>query len=211
MTRYGTFFNAKCVEKWTVMALSLTLLDRFKNHMFYVRKRMKKLALFWRTLKNIFKSSNLQERNLTVVKNGNIYCQLDHDSHNLLDLLIFFDRTVKQIVYNQNIECSFKFLVKVDVKSRLWTHYRLRITCLNLTFLPSGIWRNQSSPLQPRPSFQWFLHTERLENRKIWSLSWITFFQINFPNCKNFMIVAFILRNNRMRLYQFSTRQSSYI
>jgi hypothetical protein len=138
------FYN--CVKKWHATALFLTLLDRFKNHIFYERKRMKKLALFWRTLKNIFKSSNLQERNLTVVKNGNIYCQLDHDSHNLLDLLIFFDCTVKQIVYNQKIECSFKFPVKVGVKSRLWTHYGLRITCLNLTFLPSGIWRNQSSP-----------------------------------------------------------------
>jgi hypothetical protein len=31
MTHYGTF---------------LTLLDRFKNHIFYERKRMKKLALF---------------------------------------------------------------------------------------------------------------------------------------------------------------------
>jgi hypothetical protein len=28
------------------MALFLTLLDRFKNHVFYERKRMKKLALF---------------------------------------------------------------------------------------------------------------------------------------------------------------------
>jgi hypothetical protein len=28
------------------MALFLTLLDRFKNHIFYERKRMKKLALF---------------------------------------------------------------------------------------------------------------------------------------------------------------------
>jgi hypothetical protein len=40
------FFNAKCVQKWTAMALFLTLFDRFKNHIFYERKRMKKLALF---------------------------------------------------------------------------------------------------------------------------------------------------------------------
>jgi hypothetical protein len=33
------------------MALFLTILDRFKNHIFYERKRMKKLALFLRTLK----------------------------------------------------------------------------------------------------------------------------------------------------------------
>jgi hypothetical protein len=33
------------------MALFLTLLDRFKNYIFYERKRMKKLALFLRTLK----------------------------------------------------------------------------------------------------------------------------------------------------------------
>jgi hypothetical protein len=46
MTRYGIFFNVKCVQKWTAMALFLTLLDRFKNHIFYERKRMKKLALF---------------------------------------------------------------------------------------------------------------------------------------------------------------------
>jgi hypothetical protein len=56
---------------------------------------------------------------MDVVENDYIYCQLDHDSHNLLDLLIFFDRTVKQIVHNQNIGCSFKFPVKVGVKSRL--------------------------------------------------------------------------------------------
>jgi hypothetical protein len=30
----------------TAMALFLTLLDRFKNHLFHERKRMKKLALF---------------------------------------------------------------------------------------------------------------------------------------------------------------------
>jgi hypothetical protein len=46
MTRYGTVFNAKCVQKGTAMALFLTFLDRFKNHIFYKRKRMKKLALF---------------------------------------------------------------------------------------------------------------------------------------------------------------------
>jgi hypothetical protein len=32
--------------KMTAMALFLTLLDRFKNHLFHERKRMKKLALF---------------------------------------------------------------------------------------------------------------------------------------------------------------------
>jgi hypothetical protein len=37
MTRYGTF---------------LTLLDRFKNHIFYEPKRMKKLALFLTDVKN---------------------------------------------------------------------------------------------------------------------------------------------------------------
>jgi hypothetical protein len=31
MTRHGTFFNAKCVQKWTAMALFLTLLNPFKN------------------------------------------------------------------------------------------------------------------------------------------------------------------------------------
>jgi hypothetical protein len=46
MTRYGIFFNAKCVQKCTAMALFLRFLDRFKNHIFYERKRMKKLALF---------------------------------------------------------------------------------------------------------------------------------------------------------------------
>jgi hypothetical protein len=45
------FFNATCVQKWTAMALFLTLLDRFKNDIFYERKRMKKLVLFWRTFK----------------------------------------------------------------------------------------------------------------------------------------------------------------
>jgi hypothetical protein len=45
MTRNGTFFNAKCVQKWTAMVLFLTLLDRLKNHVFYERKRMKKLFL----------------------------------------------------------------------------------------------------------------------------------------------------------------------
>jgi hypothetical protein len=35
------------------MTLFLTLLDRFKNHIFYERKRMKKLALFCRTLKKL--------------------------------------------------------------------------------------------------------------------------------------------------------------
>jgi hypothetical protein len=38
MTRYGTF---------------LTLLDRFKNHVFYERKPMKKLALFLTDVKKI--------------------------------------------------------------------------------------------------------------------------------------------------------------
>jgi hypothetical protein len=45
MNRYGTF---------------LTLLDRFKNHIFYERKRMKKLALFLTDVKKnlfFFKSS----------------------------------------------------------------------------------------------------------------------------------------------------------
>jgi hypothetical protein len=36
--------------KITAMALFLTLLDRFKNHIFYERKRMKKLAPFIRAL-----------------------------------------------------------------------------------------------------------------------------------------------------------------
>jgi hypothetical protein len=36
------------------MALFLTLLDRFKNHVFYERKLMKKLALFLTDVKNIF-------------------------------------------------------------------------------------------------------------------------------------------------------------
>jgi hypothetical protein len=57
MTRYGTFFNDKCVQKCTAMALFLTLLDRFKNHIgryvFYERKRMKKLALFLTDVKKI--------------------------------------------------------------------------------------------------------------------------------------------------------------
>jgi hypothetical protein len=39
MNRYGTF---------------LTLLGRFKNHIFYERKRMKKLALFLPDVKKIF-------------------------------------------------------------------------------------------------------------------------------------------------------------
>jgi hypothetical protein len=34
------------------MALFLTLLDRFKNHIFYERKRMKKLALILTEVKN---------------------------------------------------------------------------------------------------------------------------------------------------------------
>jgi hypothetical protein len=46
MTRYGTVFNAKCVQKGTAMALFLTFLDRFKNHIFYKRKRMKNLHFF---------------------------------------------------------------------------------------------------------------------------------------------------------------------
>jgi hypothetical protein len=54
MTRYGTFFNAKCAQKWTAITLFLTLLDRFKNHKFYERKRMKKLALFLTDVKKIF-------------------------------------------------------------------------------------------------------------------------------------------------------------
>jgi hypothetical protein len=53
MTRYGTFFNAKCVQKCTAMAFFLTLLDRFKDHVFYERKRMKKLALFLTEVKKI--------------------------------------------------------------------------------------------------------------------------------------------------------------
>jgi hypothetical protein len=36
-----------------VTALFLTLLDRFKNHIFYERKRMKKLALFLTDVKKI--------------------------------------------------------------------------------------------------------------------------------------------------------------
>jgi hypothetical protein len=36
------------------MALFLTLLGRFKNHLFYERKRMKKLALFLPDVKKIF-------------------------------------------------------------------------------------------------------------------------------------------------------------
>jgi hypothetical protein len=47
MIRYDTFFNAKCVQKLTAMALFLTLLDRFKNHIFYEHKRMEKLALLY--------------------------------------------------------------------------------------------------------------------------------------------------------------------
>jgi hypothetical protein len=35
------------------MALFLTLLDRFKNHIFYERKRMKKLALFLTDVKKL--------------------------------------------------------------------------------------------------------------------------------------------------------------
>jgi hypothetical protein len=54
MTRYGTFFNAKCVQKLTGMALFLTLFGRFKNHIFYERKRMKKLALFLTDVKKIY-------------------------------------------------------------------------------------------------------------------------------------------------------------
>jgi hypothetical protein len=42
MNRYGTFFNAS----WPI-----------KNHIFYERKRMKKLALFCRTLKKYFLNS----------------------------------------------------------------------------------------------------------------------------------------------------------
>jgi hypothetical protein len=38
------------------MALFLTLLDRFKNHIFYERKRMKKLALFLTDVKKILVS-----------------------------------------------------------------------------------------------------------------------------------------------------------
>jgi hypothetical protein len=54
MTRYGTFFNAKCLQKLTTMGLFLTLLDRFQNHIFYERKRMKKLALFLTDVKFFF-------------------------------------------------------------------------------------------------------------------------------------------------------------
>jgi hypothetical protein len=36
------------------MALFLTLLDRFKNHVFYERKRMKKLALFLTDVKKLY-------------------------------------------------------------------------------------------------------------------------------------------------------------
>jgi hypothetical protein len=43
------FYN--CVKKWHATALFLTLLDRFKNHIFYERKRMKKLALFLTDIK----------------------------------------------------------------------------------------------------------------------------------------------------------------
>jgi hypothetical protein len=39
MNRYGTFFNA---------------FDRFKNHIFYERKRMKKFALFLTDVKNFY-------------------------------------------------------------------------------------------------------------------------------------------------------------
>jgi hypothetical protein len=39
MTHYGTF---------------LTLLDRFKNHIFYERKRMKKLAFFLTDVKKLY-------------------------------------------------------------------------------------------------------------------------------------------------------------
>jgi hypothetical protein len=37
MTRYGTFFNADA-EKMKRYGTFLTLLDRFKNHIFYKRK-----------------------------------------------------------------------------------------------------------------------------------------------------------------------------
>jgi hypothetical protein len=46
MTSYDTFFNAKCVQKGTAMVLFLTVLDRFKNQIFYERKRMKNLHFF---------------------------------------------------------------------------------------------------------------------------------------------------------------------
>jgi hypothetical protein len=35
------FFNAKCVQKWTAMALFLTLLDRFKNHILWTQTNEK--------------------------------------------------------------------------------------------------------------------------------------------------------------------------
>jgi hypothetical protein len=47
------FYN--CVKKLHATALFLTRLDRFKNHIFYERKRMKKLALF---LTDVKKKSN---------------------------------------------------------------------------------------------------------------------------------------------------------
>jgi hypothetical protein len=42
-----------CVKKMTRYGTFLTLLDRFKNHIFYKRKRMKKLALFLTDVKKI--------------------------------------------------------------------------------------------------------------------------------------------------------------
>jgi hypothetical protein len=48
------FFNLNWVQKWTAMALFLTLFDRFKNHIFYERKRMKKFALFLTDVKNFY-------------------------------------------------------------------------------------------------------------------------------------------------------------
>jgi hypothetical protein len=46
-----------CVKKLHATALFLTLLDRFKNYIFYERKRMKKLALFLTDVKKSHKGT----------------------------------------------------------------------------------------------------------------------------------------------------------
>jgi hypothetical protein len=48
------------------MALFLTLLDRFKNRIFYERKRMKKLALFLTDVKKIYKNTHLKKKSIKI-------------------------------------------------------------------------------------------------------------------------------------------------
>jgi hypothetical protein len=62
MNRYGTF---------------LTLVDRFKNHIFYERKRMKKLALFLTDVKKeIYNISSVFStyRQTTIKEIASYYC-----------------------------------------------------------------------------------------------------------------------------------------